>query len=160
MVKGYLLLGSNLGDRETNLQKGLELISNDKCTILQTSSIYESEPWGYTDPNPYYNLVAEFETSLLPEQLLENCLRAENRLGRTRNSKEFEAREIDIDILFYGNTILNTEKLTVPHPRIQLRKFVLVPLAELCPDFVHPVLAKTMVQLLLECSDKSWVRLK
>jgi 2-amino-4-hydroxy-6-hydroxymethyldihydropteridine diphosphokinase len=158
MATGYLLLGTNLGDREHNLQQALKVISDGNCTIIKTSSVYESEPWGYSDPNPYFNLAVKVSTELSPEQLLERCLCTEKLLGRMRNSKNYEARIIDIDILFYDNVIIQSNNLQIPHPKIPLRRFVLMPLSAINPDFVHPILVKTIKQLLEECEDKGWVR--
>ncbi len=154
----YLLLGSNLGDRMKNLRKAAEHISKDVGKILDNSSVYETEPWGFNHKLNFLNQVLKVITSLNPDELLEVIIRIEKLCGRERNNSSFEARVIDIDILFYGNKVIKSDKLIIPHPMIQARMFVLVPVTELQPDLIHPGLSVTVSQLKNECMDTKWVR--
>lgn len=131
--------------------KKLSALGEDFCY----SSVYETEAWGFDADQQFLNLVLRFHTSLLPEELLEEIHSIEKKLGRIRSNLKtgYESRPIDIDILFWGDKIINTENLVVPHPQLQYRKFVLVPLNEIAADYFHPVLKKHIQQLLLECSD-------
>lgn len=154
MTIAYLGLGSNKGERISYLLRAkaeIEKIGDTK--ILRQSSVYETEPWGNTDQDEYLNSVIEIETSLDPGTLLKELKSIEQRLGRSE-SKKWAEREIDIDLLFYGDVVLHNEIMRVPHPQIENRNFVLVPMNELSPDFVHPVLKKTVSQLLKETDDK------
>lgn len=153
----YLLLGSNLGDRETNLGMARSLIENSLGTIIQSSSIYESAAWGKEDQPDFLNQVIKIQTQINPHALLEKLAWAETSLGRLREVKWGE-RIIDIDILFYENEIIEEEKLTIPHPGIPIRRFTLLPLSEIAPDLIHPLLKKSIRELLDECEDplKVW----
>lgn len=152
----FLLLGSNLGDRPQVLAAVREMIAEQAGSIVNQSAIYETEPWGITDQPAFLNQVIEITTSLLPEDLLRIILNIEHDLGRIRYER-WGARVIDIDILYFGQTIMDSARLTLPHPRIQDRRFVLAPLAEIAPDFIHPVLQKTTSKLLEQCPDTSAV---
>jgi 2-amino-4-hydroxy-6-hydroxymethyldihydropteridine diphosphokinase len=154
MSIAYLMLGSNLGDKKNNLQQAREAISKSAGRILVISSIYESEPWGFTHSEYFYNQLIILQTILKPEELLQIILGIEVKLGRIRNRLEYEARTIDIDILFYDNLILNSEALVIPHPRIASRRFVLVPILAIAPDLVHPGTGKTVWQMYRECEDE------
>jgi 2-amino-4-hydroxy-6-hydroxymethyldihydropteridine diphosphokinase len=158
MGQALISLGSNLGNRVLNLNIAIQKIQEEIGNIIAESSIYESAPWGFDSKTTFLNQVIEIETELAPIQLLNSLLKIENELGRTRNLSTYESRIIDLDILFYGDEILNTEALILPHPRIQDRKFVLMPMNEILPEFVHPQLKKTIQQLFDECPDKLWVK--
>src|SRR3989338_10921733 len=133
----YLSLGSNIGDREANLKKAMELLVKIG-EIKSASKIYETEPHGVAGHPWYLNQCVEVETDVSPEILLKKCLEIEKQLGRVREKDVTVPRTIDIDMLFYDNEHIETDHLTVPHPRLHERRFVLIPLAEIVPDFVHP----------------------
>ena len=158
MINGiFLLLGSNMGDRKWYLDQAKKMLNDDDIRISRASSLYLSPPWDET-PQPYYlNQVLEVETDLHPELLLAACLKTETQLGRIRE-KRYGQRTIDIDILYYHQLIFSTEILTLPHPRIQERRFVLVPMSELAPGLIHPVLGQTQKELLSQCTDVLPVR--
>lgn len=152
----FLLLGANLGEREAMLAKAAQLISEQIAPITAQSHLYETAPWGVTDQPAYLNQVLEIKTVLLPQEVLAQMLAIEKQLGRERRMR-WGARVIDIDMLYFADVILETEALHLPHPRLHQRRFTLVPLAEIAPDFVHPVLQKTNQELLNECTDDSQV---
>lgn len=156
MTLAYLGLGTNLGDRQKNLKEAIKAISL-KMNVLQRSSVYETKAWGYTNQPDFLNQVIEVNTDLTPLQLLNFVKRTETELGRVENFR-YGPRLIDIDILFYGTVIRNTTRVQIPHPRLHERAFVLVPMAEMEPDFVHPVLQKTVAELLKNV-DASEIRL-
>ncbi len=147
-----LLLGSNIGDRETNLKIGCEEISECLGKIIQRSSVYETDPWGNTEQGRFLNRVVIIHSSLEAEEMMENIISIEEKMGRVR-TKKWEPRIIDIDILFFNNEIISEKNLVVPHPGLHLRKFTLMPLVELMPAFIHPVLKKSMAELLHEIKD-------
>ena len=142
----YLLLGSNLGNRKEILEKAIELIAQKVGIIISQSKDYETKPWGVTDQPDFLNLAIAVYTNQSPWEILERTQSIENQLGRVRKEK-WGARLIDIDILFYGDEIINEPDLKVPHPLMQERDFALTPLAEIAPNFVHPVLKKTVLEL-------------
>lgn len=153
----YLLLGSNIGDRLEWLKKAREGIEKTIGHIYTQSSVYQTEPWGFSHKEDFYNQVIIATSDLHPAQILKGCLQIEKTLGRRRKKRGYEARNIDIDILIIDDLIIETEGLKVPHPRLHERLFTLVPLCELAPYLIHPVLKKSMNQLLLECNDKNRV---
>ena len=154
----YVGLGSNLGDRAGYLLLGVRGMLEAGLDVIRLSSIYETAPVDNENQPPFLNMVAELRGSTLPspEQLLARLLRIEYALGRTRDVAK-GPRTIDLDLLILKEARLNTEFLTLPHPRLQSRRFVLVPLNELVPDLVHPVLAKPISELLEQTADKSEV---
>lgn len=155
----YLGLGSNLGDREGHLKRGLAALSARGVHLTAVSSIYETEPVGGPAQGPYLNLVATGETSLAPEALMQAALEAEAEAGRVRTVPN-APRTLDVDILFHGALVRRTHALTLPHPRLHERRFVLVPLAELAPALRHPVLGQTVAELLAACPDHSRVEVR
>ncbi len=152
-----ICLGSNQGDRTYNLDRAREFIQSEIGNIQMLSSVYESEPWGYSDCVYYLNQVLSVNTDLSPQDLLERCLHIERTMGRIRKTYGYEPRIIDIDILFYSSKCIESSVLTVPHPRLHLRKFVLGPLMEILPEFIHPVLKKSIAELYSSCNDKGKV---
>lgn len=152
----YLLLGGNLGDREAVIVKAIALLNRKVGTVNQVSSFFETEPWGMINVQNFLNIALKLSTKLTAFELLHVLLVIEEQLGRKRNPliTEYESRPIDIDILFYGSAVIQSLRLTVPHPRLQERKFVLVPLCEIAPEFIHPVFQKSIFTLLNECQDE------
>ena len=169
------MLGSNRGDRADFISKAIVMIGETVGSVVTRSSLYESDPWGFEDEIQFLNQVIVIDTTLAPEDLLEQLLTIETKLGRIRpfegcgcsvssSTMEIEGdgkhekpiysgRTIDLDILFYGQQLVFTDKLMIPHPRLHERRFVLVPLTEISPAFVHPLLKKTISALLRECRD-------
>ncbi|MCF8230764.1 MAG: 2-amino-4-hydroxy-6-hydroxymethyldihydropteridine diphosphokinase [Bacteroidales bacterium] len=153
MEEVFLLLGSNLGDREQLLEDATKKMQSRCGKLMQYSSIYESEPWGFDDNHNFLNQVVVIHTELSPHKLLKEILAIEEELGRVRKNQQMASRVIDIDILFYGEQILEDTALHIPHPKIQDRRFTLIPLLELAPQKSHPVLKKTISRLYHDCSD-------
>ncbi|MDJ1502945.1 2-amino-4-hydroxy-6-hydroxymethyldihydropteridine diphosphokinase [Xanthocytophaga agilis] len=152
VINTYLLLGTNLGDRKLNIESAIFQIENQIGAIVSRSSVYETEPWGVTNQPNYWNQVVQLNTQLTPQDVLNTIHKIERELGRERRIR-WEARLIDIDILYINDWVLEEENLVVPHPRIADRRFVLAPLTEIAPDFVHPVWNKTNQELLTACND-------
>jgi 2-amino-4-hydroxy-6-hydroxymethyldihydropteridine diphosphokinase len=156
----YLLLGGNQGDKEHILQQALVLIEEQVGEIVQQSAIYITAAWGNEDQPRFYNQAIELKTNLSATAVLKNVLKIEETLGRKRNGDKWQQRTMDIDLLFYNDEIINLPHLKIPHPYIQDRRFVLIPLCQLAKERVHPILKKTMKALLLECKDPLEVKRK
>ncbi len=143
----YLLLGGNLGDREGNLKKAIELLDQNIGRVISVSSLYETAAWGKTDQPAFLNQAVALETDLSALEVLDHALNIEQELGRVRKDKWGE-RLIDIDLILFGNEVINIpDKLQVPHPHMQNRRFVMEPLAEIAPDVVHPVFGDTILTI-------------
>ena len=158
MSKIYLSIGSNKGNRYSQIKEALKLIREDLGEIISISKIYETKSWGF-ESEKFLNLCIAIKSELSPDKLLFSINSIEKKIGRKRDSKKVNAREIDIDIIFYSNKIVNQEELIIPHPKLQLRNFVLVPLSEIASDFVHPILLKSVKEL-LECSNDDNIPIK
>ena len=157
MTSIYLGLGTNLGKRENNLSQCVNLLSaNQEIDLKKLSSIYETEPYGFTEQPRFLNMVVEIETMLAPNQLLRDTQDIEKKLGK-KKLFHWGPRKIDIDILSYQDRVIKQEMLTIPHAQLHLRKFVLIPLNEIAPGFIHPLFNKNINQLLDECQDESKV---
>jgi len=152
----FLALGSNIGNRNANLKAAINSLT-PQMAVKNRSSVYETPPWGFTEQAPFLNQVVMVYTYLAPEALLSHLKRLETALGRIPNFKN-GPRMIDIDILFYDDLVTDTPPLVIPHPRLHERAFVLVPLAEIAPDFIHPVLGKP-IHKLLDAVDRSDIKL-
>ena len=153
MNKLILSLGGNKGNVKRTFINVEKDISNEIGKILKSSSSYKTAAWGNTKQPDFLNKVIEVATDLSVEDCLHNLLLIEKKWGRIRTNKKWESRTIDIDILFYNELILNKEELIVPHPHLQNRKFVLIPLVEILPDYNHPLLNKSLKTLLDKCVD-------
>lgn len=157
-MKTVVLLGGNLGDSKKLFNKAVELLNEQGFKLLKKSSIYQSPPWGYDSDHLYLNQVIVFETKEDPISLLKSTLKIERELGRERKEGDsYTDRPIDIDLLYIDEAIINEDELIIPHPRLHLRRFTLAPLAEILPDFIHPILKKDHKSLLLLCTDPNLV---
>ena len=157
MVLVYLALGTNLGDREKNLREAIAHLS-PQVTVTRESPVYETEPWGMQDQPRFLNMVVEGETALEPHALLDFLKRLERELGRTEGVR-YGPRVIDLDILLYDDLVLSRDDLKIPHPRLAERRFVLVPLAAIAPDLLHPIEGVSIRALLARRADDHRVRL-
>ena len=153
-----LSIGTNLGNREENLAFALSGIEENIGKISKSSSVYESEPWGFNADIDFLNMVVKVETKLSPAQLLEEILNIESAIGRVRNGKRYLSRIIDIDILLYEDLIMDNLNLKIPHPLMNERRFVLAPLCDIASESVHPVLKMSFASLLEDCEDMSKVK--
>lgn len=153
MSEVFILLGGNEGDKHKIFSETLKMISADIGAIAILSSIYETEPWGFVS-DLFWNQALIAETFLLPEDVLKCALEIEIKMGRNRTSENYEARPIDIDLMFYDDLQIDTPNLTIPHPLIAQRRFILVPLAEIAPEKIHPVTGLTINKMLQICPDK------
>lgn len=145
-------LGSNQGDSKSILENAYYLLQSEIGKIISISSFYSTQPWGNPNQPDFFNAAMMLETELSPKDCLLAIHQIENKLGRIRKEK-WGIRTIDIDVLFYDNLILKQKNITIPHPEIENRNFVLHPLAEICPNFIHPIFKKTISELLLLCDD-------
>jgi len=154
----FLLTGSNLGNRLQNLSQAHYFIAQELGSIVTASSIYQTAPWGLENQEAFLNQVLKLETTLLPNELLEAVLTIEKKMGRVRQ-QHWGSRLIDIDMLFFNEEIITTEVLTLPHPYLHQRNFVLVPMAEISPYWQHPIYGRTIEELVEECGDALAVEL-
>ena len=157
----FVLLGSNLGDREQLVNQACKMIGERCGKVVAKSRLYESEPWGFKSEHWFLNQVVKIETALSPDALMQELLEIEKALGRDRSvlHEGYVSRPMDLDILYFGNEIIDTQMVTAPHPRLHERRFTLLPLCDVAPDFVHPVMEKTNLQLLDECQDAGKVNI-
>ena len=153
MNKVFIITGGNIGDRMKNLETAEKMIEEQIGHVIQTSKIYETEAWGINDQPSFYNQVLIVETNFSSDKVIKKILKIEVDMGRVRTIKN-AARNIDIDILFFNDDIVNEENLTIPHPQIINRRFVLMPLNEIASAKNHPVYNKSVAQLLAECKDE------
>jgi len=153
----FLGIGTNLGNRENNLKEAVFRLEEYIGKVLNSSSVYETEPWGFQARDEFLNMVVKVETKLTPSGLLGRILMIESLSGRARSEKQYSSRIVDIDILLYEDLIIDEKSLKIPHPLMHERRFVLVPLCEIDPEMVHPVLKKSVASLLKSCKDKSKV---
>lgn len=158
MQKVFLSIGGNIGDKANNLKFTRLSVENEIGKVASFSSVYETPAWGFESGDLFWNQVLEVETLLAPMEILGKIKIIEDQSGRVRSHSGYSSRAIDIDILYYGELILATEELAIPHPRLAERKFVLVPLAEIAPHFIHPQLRLPNSELLVNCSDNSIIR--
>lgn len=154
MIKVYLLLGGNLGDKRKVFDETVRLVGERVGPITGQSHLYETEPWGFESKDLFWNQALELRVELSAHEVLERCQQIEKQIGRIRQSEQYASRIMDIDILFYGNEIIESPGLEIPHPRISERRFVLAPLNEIAAGLIHPVNHKTIAQLLDECPDQ------
>lgn len=152
MNTALLLIGGNLGDRAANLGKAVQEINAAAGTVTKTSALYQTAPWGVVDQPDYLNQALELRTEMDALTLMHTLLEAERRIGRLRQGK-WGSRVIDIDMIFFNDEVSSLPELRLPHPRMHLRRFVLAPLAEIAPDYIHPVLHQTVSELLAICPD-------
>jgi 2-amino-4-hydroxy-6-hydroxymethyldihydropteridine diphosphokinase len=157
MINVFLLLGSNLGDRYLFMAEAIKRVKVGVGPVVKISSVYETQSWGKTDAPDYLNQVIMVQTDLTARIVLKKILSIEIELGRKREEK-WGSRTIDIDILFYGEDIINEEGLLVPHPELHNRRFTLEPLAEIAPEFVHPALNKNILSIKTELKDSLIVK--
>ena len=156
----YILFGSNMGDKEALFAQACLLINNRCAHVVQVSAAYESEPWGFEAEEWFLNRIIVVETDKGPEEVLQQLLDIERELGRVRHPEiqGYTSRTVDLDLLYFGQRVINTDSLTVPHPRLHLRRFALVPMCEVAPEWVHPVFGMTQQELLQQCPDECTVR--
>lgn len=159
MTRCYLLFGSNQGDKLQLLEQACTYINNRCGMLVERSSLYNSEPWGFEAEEWFLNVLLVVETELDPDTLMDRLLDIERELGRVRHPEieGYTSRTVDLDILYYGDQIVRTAKVTAPHPRLPERRFALMPLCELVPDFLHPESGLSQQQLLEKCHDTSKV---
>lgn len=152
MNTAFLLTGGNLDNRFLNLQRACKLIQQNCGVISAQSSVYQTAAWGFTEQPDFYNQALQLQTTFSPEELMQTLLSVEEKMGRKRNIK-LGPRIIDVDILLMNDFIINSLLITVPHPRLAERRFALTPLAEIAANIIHPVLHKSIKELLAECKD-------
>lgn len=154
----FLGIGGNIGNKQKNFGEVCRIIENNLGKIEMKSSVYETPPWGFKADENFWNQVICIETLLSPQELLAEIRNIEEHFGRERKTDHYSSREMDIDILYYDDDFVENESLVIPHPRIEQRKFVLVPLVEIAPDFKHPLLRLTSIEMLENCKDGSVIK--
>lgn len=154
----YLLLGGNIGNTRKYFSEAKEMIQKKAGDITKESSLYESEPWGFTHDQNFLNSVLEVSVNMEPIELLDIIQSIERELGRVRKKSQYSERTIDIDILFYDSIMFDTERLTIPHKMLHKRRFTMMPLNEIIPDYIHPVFNKSIRELTDICEDESLVK--
>ncbi len=158
MAIAYLLVGGNLDNTVEKFDRLKDMLQNQIGEILCFSKLYHSAPWGFESSHPFINQAIAVQTALAPKELLAEIQEIEKLFGRKRNnSNQYEDRIMDIDIIFYDNEVINKEDLRIPHPQMHRRNFVLCPLKEIAPIYIHPVLKRTVTELFLECEDEGRV---
>lgn len=155
MHKVFLGIGGNIGNKRFNFDKVVKIIEKELGQIIKSSSVYETPPWGFETKDNFWNQVLIIETIFSPDKILEKINKIEKQFGRKRKSIIYDSREMDIDILYYDDVFIETETLIIPHPKMHLRKFVLVPLNEIAPELKHPLLRFSSMQMLENCKDES-----
>jgi len=161
MAQVILSIGTNLGNRFYNLLYALELLNSQVGTIEKISKIYETEPWGFDTDKWFFNIAVLLETNFSPFSLLDKVKNIEKKIGRTTKTKKgqgYESRLIDIDIIFFEQKIIKTTELSIPHPLVHKRNFVLYPLMDIAPDFEHPLLNCTVKHLVNQSNDKTLIK--
>ena len=158
MHQVFLGIGGNIGNKHDNFDKVYTFIQNELGTITKSSSVYETPPWGFQAEVNFWNQVLVVKTEFSAVEVLRKINQIERQFGRKRDGGQYKSREMDIDILYFDEMILDTGNLTIPHPQIANRLFVLVPLAEIAPDFVHPLLRLTSLEMLKNCGDNSVIK--
>ncbi len=159
MSTAYLLIGGNLGNRHAYLQQAIELIELSCGNIVHSSAIYQTAAWGITEQPSFYNQAIALATRMAPDELMRQLLQIEQTMGRKRTVK-MGPRIIDLDILLIDSWIISSSLLTLPHPALPARRFALLPLSEIAPSIIHPVLHKTILELLADCADELDVQKK
>jgi len=150
----FIAIGSNLGDREANCRSAIEHLKGDpRVRVIKESAFYETEPWGKTEQPAFINAAVEIETDLAPKELLALLKNIEDRVGRKARER-WGPREIDLDIIFYGDRVIKEEGLTIPHPEAHNRRFVIEPIAEMAPEFIHPVLEEKLYDILIRLHNR------
>lgn len=158
MNAAFLCVGGNIGDRLANIQEAKRQLMGMGCDLETESAIYQTKAWGVAEAPDYYNQILKISTKLNAAALMTGLLEIEKKMGRIRGDNRNASRTMDMDILFFNQEVINSDLLEVPHPRLHLRNFVLAPLNEIASEFIHPVLNKTIRELLNECSDTSEVK--
>lgn len=158
MTEAVLGLGSNMGSREKFLSDAISMLSLETGKTVKRSSVWETEPWGFDADTPFYNMAISVQTELEVEHFLRVIHSIEARLGRERYGEGYKSRTIDIDILFWGDEIITREDIVIPHPHLSGRLFVLAPLNEILPDFVHPGMKLRVSELLSQCADNKRIK--
>jgi 2-amino-4-hydroxy-6-hydroxymethyldihydropteridine diphosphokinase len=159
MAKVYFLIGGNLGEREEILKATIKSLNDEVGIVVRLSSIYETEPWGFSHEMSFLNQVVLVDTDFSPIEVLDRTQEIEKTLGRIRKKNRYSERTIDIDILFYDHEVVETERLEIPHPRMGERLFALAPMAEIAAQFIHPITGQSVLEMKNQCEDTSQVKI-